>query len=90
MRTTLTLEDDLAAVLKERASGSGRSFQEVVNQTIRQGLGQRVAGHVDPPRTRRHHFGFRPGIGLDKLNHLVDELEAEAFVARHERETGLD
>lgn len=90
MRTTLTLEDDLAAVLKETASASGRSFKEVVNQTIRQGLGQRVAGHVDPPRTRPHRFGFRPGVDLDKLNHLVDELEAEAFVARHERETELD
>ena len=89
MRTTLTLEDDLAAVLKERASGSGRSFQEVVNQTIRQGLGQRAAGHGDPPRTRPHRFGFRPGIDLDKLNHLVDELDAEASLAPHERE-GLD
>ncbi len=90
MRTTLTLEDDLAAVLKERASGSGLSFNQVVNQTIRQRLGQRPAGHGDPPRTKPHHFGFRPGIDLDKLNHLVDEFEAEAFVARHERETGLD
>ena len=90
MRTTLTLEDDLAAVLKERASESGRSFKEVVNQTIRQGLGQRDVGRGDPPRTKPHHFGFRPGIDLDKLNHLVDELEAEAFVARHERETGPD
>ncbi|MDE0218615.1 MAG: ribbon-helix-helix domain-containing protein [Spirochaetaceae bacterium] len=89
MRTTLTLEDDLAAVLKERAGKLGVSFKEVVNQTIRQGLGQSAAGRGTPPTTKPHHFGFRPGVDLDKLNQLADELEAEAFVARHNRETGL-
>ena len=85
MRTTLTLEDDLAAVLKERAGRSGLSFKEVVNRTIRQGLGQPSAGHGDPPKTKPHHFGFRPGVDLDTLNHLVDELEVENFVARYNR-----
>ena len=89
MRTTLTLEDDLAAVLEERAGKLGVSFKEVVNQAIRQGLGQPAAGHGTPPKTKPHHFGFRPGVDLDKLNQLTDELEAEAFVARHNRETGL-
>ena len=89
MRTTLTLEDDLAAALRERSRTLGLSFKQVVNQTIRQGLGQPAAGPGDPPRTRPHRFGFRPGIDLDKLNHLVDELEADAFAARHNRETGL-
>jgi hypothetical protein len=32
--------------------------------------------------TRPHAFGFKPGIDPDKLNQLVDELEAEAFVVR--------
>jgi hypothetical protein len=27
-----------------------------------------------------HSFGFRPGIDLDKLGQLLDELEVEAFV----------
>ena len=89
MRTTLTLEDDLAAALKERAGRFGLSFKQVVNQTIRQGLGQPSAGPGDPPKTRPHRFGFRPGVDLDKLNHLVDELEADAFAARHNQETGL-
>lgn len=49
VRTTLTLEDDLAAALKERARTLGLSFKQVVNQTIRQGLGQPSAGPGDPP-----------------------------------------
>ena len=31
------------------------------------------------PKTFPHSFGFRPGVDLDKLGQLSDELEAEAF-----------
>jgi hypothetical protein len=27
---------------------------------------------------RPHAFGFKPGVDLDRLNQLADELEAEA------------
>ena len=35
--------------------------------------------------TLPHAFGFRPGIQLDKLGQLPDELEAETFAASLER-----
>jgi hypothetical protein len=42
MRTTLSLDDDLAddlaAILNRKARHSGRSFKEVVNAAIRRGL----------------------------------------------------
>ena len=38
MRTTLTLDEDVARQLKERARRSGESFKEVVNSVLRQGL----------------------------------------------------
>ncbi|HUI25963.1 MAG TPA: antitoxin [Candidatus Kryptonia bacterium] len=80
MRTTLTLDDDLGGILAKRARALGISFREVVNRTIRAGLGEaaRPKSHV-APRTISHSFGFQPGIDLDKLNQLSDELEAEAF-----------
>ena len=58
----------------------------MVNQEIRQGLRQPQpsARYGDPPKTKPHHFSSRLGIDLDKLNHLVDELETEAFVARYD------
>ena len=34
------------------------------------------------PKTIPHAFGFRPGIDLDKLNQLVDDLEAEEYATR--------
>jgi catechol 2,3-dioxygenase-like lactoylglutathione lyase family enzyme len=32
--------------------------------------------------TSPHSFGFRPGVDLDKLGQLADELEAEAFAEK--------
>jgi hypothetical protein len=82
MRTTLTLDDDLAGLLKRRAQELGVPFKEAVNRTIRAGLGEAAKparGKV--PKTVPHSFGFRPGIDLDKLGQLADELEAEAYAA---------
>jgi len=80
MRTTLTLDDDLAGLLKQRAQELGIPFKEAVNRTLRAGLGEAVAARRPPaPKTIPHSFGFRPGIDVDKLGQLADELEAEAF-----------
>jgi hypothetical protein len=82
MRTTLTLDDDLAGLLKRRARELDIPFKEVVNRTIRAGLGEEAAPSPHPaPKTISHSFGFRPGVDLDKLGQLADELEAQAFVA---------
>ena len=80
MRTTLTLDDDLAGLLKKRARQLGISFKEMVNRTIRTGLGAETKkARADAPKTIPHSFGFRPGIDLDKMNQLADDLEADEF-----------
>jgi hypothetical protein len=82
MRITLTIDDDLAAILTRRGRELGVPFEDVVNRTLRAGLGEEVkmSPHA-APKTIPHAFGFRPGIDLDKLNQLADELEAEAYAA---------
>lgn len=88
MRTTLKLEDDLASLLKTRAAQLGISFKEMVNRAIRSGLATEgePPRRGDVPKTIPHSFGFRPGIDLDKLNQLVDELEADAVAESLERQ----
>jgi hypothetical protein len=83
MRTTLTLEDDLAGLLKRRAQDLGIPFKEAVNRAIRAGLSDGTSSRGAPtPKTIPHSFGFMPGVDLDKLGQLADELEAEAVAAR--------
>ena len=41
VRTTLTLDEDVAAKLKTAARRSGRPFRDVVNEFLRIGLAQR-------------------------------------------------
>ena len=88
MRTTLTLDDDLAGLLKERARELGIPFREMVNRALRSGLGKPEGSpRGEAPKTIPHSFGFRPGVDLDKLNQLADDLEAEEF-ARGDRKQG--
>lgn len=81
MRTTLTLDEDLAAALKKRARTTGRSFKEIVNEAIRLGLttGASPAKQPEPFRVEPHACGFRTGVDIGRLNHLVDELALEDF-----------
>lgn len=78
MRTTLTLEPDVAERLKQLMRTSGKGMKTVVNEGLRKGLGLE-RGDEAPPRfvVEPHSFGFKPGIDLDRMNQLVDELEAE-------------
>ena len=51
MRTTLTLDDDLAGLLKQRAQELGVPFKEAVNRIVRAGLGD--AALASGPLRRR-------------------------------------
>jgi hypothetical protein len=86
VRTTLTLEPDLAKKLKELAHRRGQSFKQALNEAVRRGL---AAQTHRPPQPRfeviPHLGGFRPGIDPGKLNQLVDQLDAEDFVEKARR-----
>ena len=81
MRTTVTLEPDVAARLKEYAHRKRTSFKAALNSALRRGLSAQ-----EPRASSRRRFvvdshssPFRPGIDSGKLNQLVDQLEAEHF-----------
>ncbi len=84
MRTTLTLDDDVAAALKVLVRSSGKTFKAVVNEVIRNGLmtGEKPVPEREPFRVSSAPRGFRPGIDPLKLNQLADELETERFLGR--------
>ena len=84
MRTTLTIDDDLAAALKRSAARSGKSFKAIVNEAIRRGMstGEKPASRRERFRVLSARRGFLPGVDPLKLNQLVDELAVDGFVGR--------
>jgi hypothetical protein len=84
MRTTLTLDDDVAYQLRERSRLTGSSFKQLVNDALRAGLqaGQQPDQALPPFRVTPKAAGFRSGIDVLRLNDLNDELEGEAFTAK--------
>jgi hypothetical protein len=78
MRTTLTLDDDVAAKLRELARRRRMPFKEVVNAVLRRGLvAQEGRAKPAPPfEVEVFRSRFRPGVDPLKLNQLNDELEA--------------
>ena len=79
MRTTLTLDDDLAAALREQARRADQPFKQVVNDTLRRGLSPVLAEAEPDYEVRPHDSGFRPGVDPLRLNQLNDSLEAGDF-----------
>ncbi|MCM2254756.1 MAG: hypothetical protein NDJ94_03695 [Vicinamibacteria bacterium] len=76
MRTTLTLDDDVAARLKREVRQTGEPLKTVVNRVLRQGF-------VTSPREPRERFvvaardlgGLKPGLSLDNIGELLEALE---------------
>jgi hypothetical protein len=82
MRTTLSLDPDVAAILRQRTEDSSQSLKQVVNQALRIGLAATAPSEPQPFRVEPHAFAMRPGIDPDKLNQLLDEWEVEAHLGR--------
>jgi hypothetical protein len=74
VRTTLTLDDDVLAVARERARREGRSIGEVVSELARQALAGSPAAH-----TEQAFFGFEPlpPRGRPVTNTLIDALRED-------------
>lgn len=83
MRTTLTLDPDVARLLREETHRQRKPFKQVVNEAIRRGLAPTATtGTQKRFRVRPHKTALRPGIDAGSLNRLVDELEDEAIIEK--------
>ena len=75
MRTTLTLDEDVAAKLKAAVRRSGRPFRDVVNETLRRGLAVPRAARAPFRIQARSLGGMRPGIQIDNVGDLLEQIE---------------
>lgn len=78
MRTTLSLDDDVARLLEQESRRSGASFKEVVNRMIRLGLMAARRPARKPFVVTPRKLGLPPGITYDNVEQLVEALEGPA------------
>ena len=80
MRTTVTLEPDVARLLSDRARRTRKSFKATLNAAVRMGLGR------DSESSENREFalearpmGLKAGVDAGRFNALLDDLNADAF-----------
>ena len=76
MRTTLSVDDDVAAKLKVEARLADRPFREIVSETLR--AAWRSARHGPPAAfkiTVRDLGDLKPALSLDNVAELIEQLE---------------
>ena len=80
MRTTLTLDDDVAAQLERLRRQRDLKFRELVNDVLRRGL-REMSGEPrrrKAVRTRTFDMG-KPLINIDNVAETLGYLEGEGF-----------
>jgi hypothetical protein len=84
MRTTLTLDDQVARDLKQLANRTGKALEVVVNETLRAGL----AAEQQIRRKKRYRLraaslgGLLLDVNLDRALSLADALEDEELTRK--------
>ena len=80
MRTTLTLEPDVAAKARKGAAKLGKPFKEVVNAALRIGLDQVLHPPAAKPyRMKPRPLGLRPGLNYDNIGELLAQIEGDNY-----------
>lgn len=78
MRTTLTLDPDIAAKAKKGAAKLRKPFKEVINAALRAGLDEILAPPAAKPyRTKPRALGLRRGFDYDNISELLAAAEGE-------------
>jgi len=78
VRTTLSLDEDVATRLKAEVRRSGKPLKEVVNDCLRLALSNRHRDRkAEPPfEIRPRDLGaVRPGLSLDNIGDLLEAAE---------------
>ena len=77
MRTTLTLDNDVADLAREVADATGRAFKEIINDALRRGLPDvKKPKKLPPYRTEPDHMGV-PLMPLDNIQEVLARLDGE-------------
>ena len=76
MRTTLSLDDDVAALLEQTRKARDTTFKQIVNDALRAGLARLTSpAEIEPFRTQPTDLGCCYYPNLDNVWEVLDEVE---------------
>ena len=78
MRTTLSLDDDVAKLLRRELRRSGTSLKAAVNHFLRLGLMSSAKRDRKPFVVHPRPLGLPPGLSYDSVEDLLEALEGTA------------
>lgn len=80
MRTTLTIDDDVAVQLNRLRRTRDARFRELVNEALRRGLREMSAAPQRRKMLRTRAFDMgEPLINIDNVTEALAHLEGEGF-----------
>jgi hypothetical protein len=87
MRTTLTLEPEVARRVETEMRRSRKTLKAVINDALKAGLGMSQRAQSNAPfEVEAFDMGIQPGFDIDRANQLVDELEVETYLGKERRD----
>jgi hypothetical protein len=81
MRTTVTLDPDVEAKLRQATRERGQSFKVVLNDAVRSGLSS-VEASTRRYRLNTRPMGVRPNVDLDRALSIAGDLEDTEIVRK--------
>jgi hypothetical protein len=79
VRTTLSLDDDVAALLERMRRARNTTFKQIVNDALREGLARLSSSREAPPfHTEPVDLGVCYFPNLDNVWEVLDEVEGSA------------
>ncbi len=77
MRTTLTIEDDVAFGIKRiQQSEPGKPFKVLINEILRRGLQESPKKKLKVPfKVRSRQLGLRKDLNFDNIEEVLDILD---------------
>lgn len=82
VRTTITLDPDVAARLADVQREQGITFKDAVNEALRRGLYAHTDAGSEPYRMPVRGLGLRPGLDVDRIRDELSRLDDDRFDER--------
>ena len=84
MRTTLTIDDDVAEILEKQSREENKPFEQVVNDALRRGTSARIGESgrpsQNPFRVKPHKGRWMAGDDPARLKEILEDMEVEDYL----------